>query len=95
MKMIEALKMARSGHEKILPQPQAESACRRPAAAEGPPILMEGGSAPPAETPLRGALMAYMPSGGTYAPRANNEFPANSVLGLRPLQTSPHGQHSP
>jgi hypothetical protein len=48
MKMIEAVKMPQPRHAKILPQPQAASARRRPAAAEGPPILMVGGSAPPA-----------------------------------------------
>jgi len=47
MKMVEAVKMPQMRHAKILPHPQAASACRRPAAAEGPPILMVGGSAPP------------------------------------------------
>jgi hypothetical protein len=51
VKMIEAVRMPQPRHAKIPPQPQAESACRRPAAAEGPPILMVGGSAPPASPP--------------------------------------------
>jgi hypothetical protein len=41
--------MLQPRHAKILPRPQAESACRRPAATYGPPILMVGGSAPPAD----------------------------------------------
>ena len=52
MKIIEAVRIPQPGREKILPQPQAASAWRRPAAAEGPPIPMVGGSAPPAAARL-------------------------------------------
>ena len=44
MKMIEAVRMPRPRHAKILPQPKAEPACQKPPAAEGPPILMADGS---------------------------------------------------
>ena len=49
MKMMEAVRMPQPRRAKILRQPQEASARRRPAAAEGPPILMVGGSAPPRE----------------------------------------------